>query len=280
MKKRAVMMLSLAILIALSVTLVTYNWLQEKTTVLRSLETQSVMISESDLAWGTVITREMLKPAPYLKSSLPNGYFTDAASLQGRTLLFPIKANEPIFESRLAPKNTQGGITAIIAPKKRAMAVKVDKVVGVSGFVHPGNRVDVLVSLSQRGNITAPITKTVIENVLVLAAGTEMDKTNKDKPSPVDVITLEVTPEEGERLALAATEGRLQLSLRNGSDTAEVLTRGTTIPMLLTSHKLGTERVEAKKIVKARAPVPSVSAPIPLKVELIQGTKLIEVKYQ
>lgn len=272
-------MLSLAILIALSVTLVAYSWLQEKTTVLRSLETQTVIVSEMDLAWGTVLTREMIKSTPYLKSSLPPGYFTDPVSLQGRTLLYPVKANEPIFESRLASKNTQGGITAIIAPNKRAMAVKVDKVVGVSGFVHPGNRVDVLVSLSQRGNLQAPITKTVIENVLVLAAGTEMEKTNKEKPAPVDVITLEVTPEEGERLALAATEGRLQLSLRNASDTAEVLTKGTTIPMLLTAHQSENPHSAVKKRVSVKAVASPLSKPVPLTVELIQGTKLSEVKY-
>ncbi len=102
------------------------------------------------------------------------------------------------------------------------MGVKVDKVVGVSGFIHPGNRVDVLVTLSRSDRQNEPTTKIVLENILVLATGTELEKSGKqEKPAQVDVITLEVTPEEGEKLALAATEGKLQLALRNYSDTGQ-----------------------------------------------------------
>ena len=100
------------------------------------------------------------------------------------------------------------------------MGVKVDKVVGVSGFIHPGNRVDVLVTLSRNERQNEPTTKIVLENILVLATGTELEKSGKqEKPAQVDVITLEVTPEEGEKLALAASEGKLQLALRNYTDT-------------------------------------------------------------
>ena len=157
----------------------------------------------------------MIKVVPYLKESLPPGYFSDAASVTGRTIIYPAKANEPIFESKLAPSTLAGGgVAALVTPKKRAMAVKVDKFVGVSGFVHPGNRVDVLVTISKGERAQSPTTKIVLENILVLATGTDLENTGKqEKPSQVDVITLEVTPEEGERLALAATEGKLQLAL-------------------------------------------------------------------
>ena len=111
----------------------------------------------------------------------------------GRTVIYPVKASEPIFDSKLAPTSvSMGGVAALITPKKRAMAVKVDKIVGVSGFIHPGNRVDVLVTLS----LEAPGRRTdqpeiVLENILVLATGTELEKTGKqEKPAQVDVITL------------------------------------------------------------------------------------------
>ena len=101
------------------------------------------------MAWGTVLNSQMIKTAPYLRKSLPSGYHETAKSLEGRVLIYPVKANEPIFESSLAPTSIKaGGMAAVVTPNKRAMAVKVDKVVGVSGFVFPGNRVDMLVTLT------------------------------------------------------------------------------------------------------------------------------------
>jgi pilus assembly protein CpaB len=169
-----------------------------------------------------------------------------------------------------------GGVAAVISPQRRAMAVKVDKIVGVAGFIHPGNRVDVLVTLSQQGKVSTPVTKTVLENVLVLTVGPEVETAGKqEKPAPVDVITLEVTPGEGEKLALAATEGKLQLSLRNFSDSEEVITKGTTIPTLLASFNRS--EPEARKpvrraVVKER-PNTGVS------VQLIKGNKSSELKF-
>jgi pilus assembly protein CpaB len=281
-KKKAFILLGLAVLVALTVTVLTYNWLREKTAAVQSLQTEPIAVAQTDLSWATVLTKEMVKTVPYVKSTLPAGYFTNAAMLEGRTLVYPVKANEPIFESKLAPKTMQGGgVAAVITLKKRAMAVKVDKVVGVSGFLHPGHRVDVLVSLSRTGEgYSMPITKTVLQNVLVLAAGTELDTTgSKDKAAKVDVITLEVTPEEGEKLAHAATEGRLQLALRNSADTEDVLTKGATVPMLLTSYSAADGAAGAKKTVyrsaTRRAPTPS---PQIYTVEVIKGGKISEQK--
>jgi len=148
-----------------------------------------------------------------------------------------VRANEPIFESQLAPRTADaGGIAALLEPSKRAMAVKVDKVIGVSGFIHTGNRVDVLATFNRMGADPTPATKTVIENVLVLATGPEMEKAGKvERQAPVDVITLEVSTDEAEKLALAATEGKLTLALRNQADSAEVVTKGTTVAQLMSS---------------------------------------------
>jgi len=147
-------------------------------------------------------------------------------------------------------------------------------VIGVSGFIHHGNRVDVLVTIPN-GKNSEPITKTVLENILVLTVGPELEKKGKDeKPSDVDVITLEVTPEEGEKLALAANEGKLQLALRNFSDTENVLTRGVTIPTLLASYGMGPVGGTSPKGEQLA------QKPRPLTVELIKGGKVSEVKFE
>jgi len=277
-KNKALVMLGIAVVIALIVSLMVYNFLQKTTQVKQTtyaLETQPVAVAQVDLQWGTVLTKEMVKYVPYLKDSLPAGYISDLSATVGRTLISPVKANEPILESRLAPTNvTTGGVAAIITPKKRAMAVRVDKVVGVSGFVFPGNRVDVLVTMTPRGagkEASTPITKIVLEDILVLAAGSEIEQGSKqEKSKQVDVITLEVTPEDGEKLALAASEGKIQLALRNFTDNDDVMTRGTTSSRLLASYSGGTDTY--KHEVKAvRRPLPVSEAPRYFTVEVING---------
>jgi pilus assembly protein CpaB len=275
-KQKPLLLFGLAVVVALVVTVVVYGWLKQMTTTqAQARETQTVVVAAVDLPWGTSITGPMVKNMTYLKESLPAGHFTDPAALVGRTNIYPLKAGEPLFESKLAPTTvSQGGVAALVTPKKRAMGVKVDKVVGVSGFIHPGNRVDVLVTLSRTDRQNEPTTKIVLENILVLATGTELEKSGKqEKPAQVDVITLEVTPEEGEKLALAAQEGKLQLALRNYADTATSDTRGTTIPGLLS-------RVEAPKaaVKKVAAPRP---APAPgFTVETIRGSKVTETNFK
>lgn len=241
-KKGPVIVLGIGIVVALLVSIVSYNMLRSKAHAQEQLqETVDVAIAAGDMAWGTVLNKQMIKTAPYLRKSLPQGYHTSAASLDNRVLVYPVKANEPIFESSLAPTDIKtGGMAAVVKQDKRAMAVKVDKVVGVSGFVFPGNRVDVLVTLQEQGENRIPTTKTVLENIHVLATGSEVERTDKqEKPKTVDVITLEVSSEEGEKLALAATQGKIQLALRNAADAKGIATKGATIPTLLSSLRAG-----------------------------------------
>ena len=287
-KNKAVIILFAGIFSALIVSIFTYGWLQKKSSVkVQAVETQPAVVAAVDLPWGTVLSQNVVRVEPFLKKSLANGYFAEPAAIENRTLLHPVKAGELILESRLAATTVQGGgVGAIITPKKRAMAVKVDKVVGVSGFIHPGHRVDVLVTLDQSGKVAAPITKTVLENVLVLAAGAEMEKSAKqEKPAQVDVVTLEVTPDEGEKLALASTEGKLQLALRNSTDNAEVNSKGVTIPGLLASSgSLAPERPARQKARTAEAktvrPAPVPAKPQLLTVELVRGNTLSSVKFE
>jgi pilus assembly protein CpaB len=278
-KQKPLFLFGLAAVIALVVAFLTYGWIKQMgQSQTQAQETQPVVVAAADLTWGTALTGDMIKVVPYLKESLPPGYFSDAAPVIGRTIIYPAKANEPIFESKLAPKTSAtGGVAALVTPKKRAMAVKVDKFVGVSGFVHPGNRVDVLVTISKGERAQSPTTKIVLENILVLATGTDLENTGRqEKPSQVDVITLEVTPEEGERLALAATEGKLQLALRNFSDTDSAQTRGTTVTALLAAQSAPqTPETKARPVRVKSAP-----APASFTVELIRGSKVTESNFR
>ena len=230
-KLKSFIPVGVAIIIALIASLMIYSYLQKKSKGQEVIvETQPVAVAVVDLPWGITLTKDMIKKVDFLKRSLTGDFFADLDSLVGRVLIYPVKANEPILESRLAPTNVKiGGVGAVISPKKRAVAVKVDKVVGVSGFIQTGSRVDVLITLST-GKAFTPITKTILENLLVLASGsdTKEKKGFEERASNTEVITLEVTPEEAEKLAMAAAEGKIQLALRNFNDTENVRTPGTT----------------------------------------------------
>ena len=291
------MLIGVAIVIALITSVLIFSYLQRKGRGQEVVvETKPAVVAAIDLPWGTILTPEMLRKVNFLKESLTKGYFSDPSFLVGRVLIYPVKANEPIFESRLAPVDIKtGGVAAVISPKKRAVAVRVDKVIGVSGFIHPGNRVDVIVTLATSKTF-APLTKTILENILVLAAGsdTKEKKGAEEKSSPTDVITLEVTPEEAERLALAATEGRVQLALRNFSDHEEARTHGTTLANLLGSYSsppvatkpVVRREVETRNPVSQPPPAPPVLTKVEVKkpaaftVEVIKGSKVTEVTFE
>ena len=271
-------LLGVAVVIAFLTSLFTYNWLKEKTAdrEVVTVETIPVAVAVADVPWGTVLKKEMVKVVPFAKGSIsPDVAFSSFADLEGRVVVSPISAGEPILRSRIAADSVKaGGVTAVISEKKRAMAVKVDKVVGVSGFIHPGDKVDVLVTVTAPGT-RGKMTKIVLENILVLATGPELSREGeKGKSSPVDVITLELTPEEAEKLALAMTEGRIQLALRSDTDTNDVLTRGTTVKDLLSSYRPGAEPVEPEEAAPAPSP-PKRRAPVRQeKVWIVNGNQV------
>jgi pilus assembly protein CpaB len=136
-------------------------------------------------------------------------------------------ANEPFLESKLAPKGAGGGLSVTIAEGMRAISVRVDEVVGVAGFVLPGTRVDVLLTIDRSGKGAGdPMTHALLQNIQTLAAGQEVQQDKDGKPKSVPVITLLVTPDQAETLTLAANSGRIQLSLRNTLDTMPTTTSG------------------------------------------------------
>src|SRR4030042_5123583 len=136
-KYKPVMLLGVAVIIALMTSLLIYGYMQRNGRSQEvAVEIQPVVVAAVDLSWGTRITNEMIKKANFLKGSLTTGYFSDPDLVVGRVLIYPVRVNEPVFESRLAPVEVKtGGVAAVITPKKRAFAVKVDKVIGVSGFI-------------------------------------------------------------------------------------------------------------------------------------------------
>jgi len=237
----------LALCIAVAGTLITYRWLMEQASRTPTeaekkaqAEVVPIAVAAVDLAWGTQVVGSKLDKMfivkPYLKESLPSGSFTNVASLEGRVFISPVTAGEPILESTLAPVDVAaGGISSVVKPGFRALAVKGNKVIGLAGFIRPGHRVDVLATLEAEGRGNRDITKVVLENVLVLATGSEMVEDHQGNSMPVDVYTLEVTPEDGEKLALADAKGKLQFALRNPTDNEKILTKGATLTNTLAS---------------------------------------------
>jgi pilus assembly protein CpaB len=199
-----------------------------------------VVVSNSDLAWGTKLTPEMMQIQEFPPTAIPEGHFTSMDAIKDRVLLVDIKQNELLLESKLAPVGaTTGGVAAVTDVNKRAMSVKVDDVIGVAGFIKPADRVDVMVTIEpENGKQGHAISKMILENVKVLAAGTQMERKGKDEePKQVQVITVEVDVEEAEKLALASTQGRLRLALRNPLNSEHVLTKGANVGALLSSFR-------------------------------------------
>ncbi len=232
--------IALSLVIAIAGSYFLYRWIENqrapKDVVQVKAEAVQVAVATADLSWGTKLKPEMIKTTPYLKESMPTGYFSSANDLKDRVLLAQLKINDPITEHKLAPISVKtGGVAAIIKPGKRAIAVKGDKVIGISGFINPGNLVDVLVTVRDPKKKEEK-TKIILENIPVLATGTQIQENEKGEPAPVDVYTLEVTPEDAEKIALAAAEGKLQMALRSATDANEIYTEGITIPQLLASY--------------------------------------------
>jgi pilus assembly protein CpaB len=179
-----------------------------------------IIVPARDLQIGTLIKDGDLTTAEWV-GSLPKGTVVAKEAAVGRGVVSELYQGEPIVDNRLAPAGSGGGLAATIPPGMRACAVRVDDVVGVAGFAVPGARVDVLVNGTGPG---APASdgarvRTLLQNIKVLSAGTNIQKDNEGKPVQVQVVNLLVTPEQGELLSLASSQTKIQLVLRNPLDT-------------------------------------------------------------
>jgi pilus assembly protein CpaB len=241
------------------------------------IATRHAVVAAKAMTMGTRVTKESVKLVDWpAKTPLPGG-FSDIETVVDRGLLASVIENEPLIESKLAPREAGAGLPPSIPAGMRAMSVKVNEVIGVAGFVVPGTRVDVVVVIRQRDE---SMSRVVVGNVQVLTAGTKIDQENsKDgKPIPSTVVTLLVSPQDAERIALAQSEGQIMLALRNPLDVAPSETRG-----VRTSSLMGgaTTNVEVKPAVvrsKVVAPVAPVTAPVAriYAVEAIRAAKRTE----
>lgn len=192
---------------------------------------RQVVVAATELPSGQVLAEEHLRTAVFLEDSLPERYFNAPEDLLGRVVTAPLAEGELITPSRLAGDDVlTGGIGAMVKEGMRAIAVRGDEVLGLAGFVRPGHRVDVLTTMEDEQLPGKAMTKVVLENVLVLATGRELEPDASGEPQPVDIYTLELTPVQTERLGLAATRGVLHFALRNPSDGGQVTTTGANIP--------------------------------------------------
>jgi pilus assembly protein CpaB len=252
-----------------------------------------VVVAKTEIPLGEKITAEHLTQLPMPNGSVPEGAFRKASEVVGRVAITRIGTRETITVSKLAPEGTEGGLSAVIPQGYRAMTVKVDDVVGVQGFIMPGSFVDVVAIILPPGDQTrGPVSKIVLQSIKVLASGPKIDTPeNQRTPSEVRSVTLQVTPQQAEKLVLAANEGKLQLVMRNYSDQDDADTRGANKNSLLIGESVipQPEPPSEKKLVQARpqpkrvsvAPVRDekpVLSPVARKsVELIEGSKRRDV---
>jgi pilus assembly protein CpaB len=185
-----------------------------------------VLAAKRDIPSATRLSPDLMKAIPWDQTNLPQGVFTQMAQLQGRVTAYPVVEGELVLEKTLAPKGTAPGLSALLPPNKRAMTVKVDEASGVAGFVSPENRVDVMVTMGKGEYNQDPLSRVLLQNLRVLGTGQRIESQPGDKPQVVPTVTLEVSPPEGERLALAAQEGRISLVLRGQQDGKLVSTHG------------------------------------------------------
>ena len=257
-----------------------------------------VAVAKVQIPLGTKIIAEQVTVVQFPKESTPDGTFESPDKLVGRVAVMNIPAREPITESRLAPEGTAAGLSAVIPEGYRAMTVKVDDAAGISGFIMPGALVDVVVVIDPRegSGMQDPISKIVLQNIKVLANGQNIDKPeNQREANSVKAVTLQVTPQEAEKLALASNEGKLQLVMRNQIDQGDEETKGVNKRELIT----GSDRVtpvpepgsmkseqprDTRPVRRVRVPAEPKAAPAPevkprTQVEMIEGAKKRSVEF-
>ena len=237
--KRTAVVFSIALLLASAASLGVYRIVSRLPTGPVEAPTVETVVARHPLKLGTRVTTDHVKLVKWpVDSKVPNSFSKIEDVLQ-RGLISDLGENEPLTESKLAPIGSGAGLTPTITEGMRALSVKVNEVIGVAGFVIPGTRVDVLVTVTggQEGQTKEEAqTRVVLNNVQVLTAGTryDQDKATKDgKPIKTSVVTLLLTPQDTEILTLASEKGRLMLALRNPLDNAPANTEGAKYSELL-----------------------------------------------
>ena len=298
--KRLILALTGAVLCGLLAVMLVTRYLASVQQYARDLN--NVVVAKTEIPVGAKITVEQLALLPIPNGSAPEGAFRKLEDAVDRVAVIPIGVREPITNNKLAPVGTESGLSAVIPPGFRALTVKVDEVVGVSGFVMPGSYVDivaVILPVASSAAAQGPISKIVLQNIKVLASGAKLDSpSDQREPSHVNAVTLLVTPDQAEKLVLAANESKLQLVMRNFGDQEDTQTSGANKGTLLSGESVrlapsaASERVAEAK--PAAAPKPKVrrvtfeapreerpAPPPPISrnsIELIEGVKRRDVE--
>lgn len=276
MRSRIFAVLAIAVLAGGGLAYGTYNMISNQPIKVQNLPTQDVVVAANDLSLGTELKADDLKVVKFPQGQAPEGAFQRVSDVAGRGLITPVVKNEPVLPAKLASKEAGVGLPPVIPEGMRAVSVRVNEVIGVAGYVLPGNRVDILATASPNDTHADTTTKVILSNVQVVTSGTRMEQDQeKGKPMQVTVVTLLVYPDQAERLALASTEGKIQLALRNPLDLGAPETPGIKTATLLGAAKAPAKVVAASTSRKA-APGPvtqqSTIAPLPT-VEVIRGDK-------
>ena len=269
--KRAIIMLTLSVLLGIAAVLLAARWMGQQA----ASDNTTVLVASRDMELGQAITPTMLQTVPWPKSAMPEGAFDDVKKVEGRVVRISIFKGEPVLAPKLAPEGTKAGLDSVIKAGHRAITVKVNEVVGVAGFLAPGSFVDLLVNF--RDERDQPMSRVVLERIMVLAIAQEAQRPDESKPRVVNAVTLEVTPEQAEKIDLARNIGTLSLILRNQVDTVDAATDGvrqqnlfapgTPAPMAMASAA-----APVKKVVRRAKPVAAKPAEEPKdRVEVIRG---------
>src|SRR5579872_4016861 len=275
MRSRVFMVMVMAVTVGSVFAFATYNYVQRVPPKTVTMPTRPVVVAAADLDVGAELGRDDIRIIDWPSNAVPKDAFADPKDVIGRGLIMPVIQNEPILPMTLSSTEAGAGLPPVIPPGLRAVSVRVNEVIGVAGYVLPGTHVDVVATVNPSDKHADITSKVILTNVQVVAAGTKIDReTDKNKPTPVTVVTLLVAPEESERLTLASNEGKIQLALRNPLDKTTPATRGIRPAALLGATPI----TPVARVAKAAAAVSTVvkeapPAPEPATVEIIRGDK-------
>lgn len=293
MNKRFAAVLGFAFVVASGASLLLYRLTSNRQPTTKAAPASAkIVVAARDLELGTVLREEDMKLEDWA-AEVPMGAAVRTQDIVGRGVITKIFAKEPILDVRLAPKGAGGGFAAIIPKGMRAVAVPVNEVVGVAGFVVPGMHVDILISGQPPNGPSAlgTLTKTLLQNIEVLSSGQDFKKDPEGKPISVQVVNLLVTPDQAEQLSLASHQTTIQLVLRNPLDHDEAKTSGTAVASLFTGTKITLKDVAGleteprpRPATKQQPPVLPLLPPPPKKdapyvMEIISGSKKVESKF-
>jgi len=276
MNRRLFTILLSAFFIAALCSFLVFKVVSRHITAAPMARTTSVVAAARNIPVGSILKDSDLTTIE-IGGTLPQGVILKPQDAVGRGVLSNLYAGEPVVNSRLAAPGSGGGLAATIPPGMRADAIKVDDVVGVAGFVTPGMRVDVLVSGNPPGETNSAqgtVTKTLLQNIEVLSAGTDIQKDAEGKPQQVQVVNLLVTPEQAELLSLAGNETHIQLVLRNPLDTKIAKPAETSMAALFAPGGAAPAPQKSNAVRRTVRRAPDV-----YKIQVINGTKQTEAKF-